>query len=159
MGPIEAQVRRLREADAGAVLQLARDLRRFFSPADLRAIAGLLEQAPSGLVATDEHGHIVGFLLDAPTGDREVREIAWMGVAEPYQGRGIGTRLLRTLLDALIAQGYRGVEVSTVAASAGYPPYEATRTFYHHKGFVDVRVDPDYYWPGGDRLLLRRPLP
>ena len=32
----------------------------------------------------------------------------------------------------------------------------ATRAFYHARGFVDRRTDRDYYWPGGDRLLLRR---
>lgn len=159
MGPAGITVRRLREGDARSVAELAGDLRRYFSPADLRAIADLLEQRPSGLLALDEGGRVLGFLLDAPTDDPRVREIAWMGVAEPYQRRGIGSLLLRTLADALAAAGYTAVEVSTVAESAGYAPYEATRTFYHLRGFVDVRIDPDYYWPGGDRLLLRRAVP
>jgi ribosomal-protein-alanine N-acetyltransferase len=101
---------------------------------------------------------MVGFALDAPTADPHVREIAWMGVAGARQGQGVGTRLLDRLTADLRARGITSVEVSTVAASAAYAPYESTRAFYHARGFWDVRVDPDYYWPGGDRLVLRKSL-
>ncbi len=150
-----SRVRPLRAADAAAVQVLARALRRWFSPHDLREIEELLRERPSGLVA-DFEGRMIGFLLDAPTADPHVLEIAWMAVDEAWQRRGIGSALLDHLLAALPGQGVRAVEVSTVAESAGYAPYAATRAFYHRHGFVDQRVDLDYYWPGGDRLLLRR---
>ena len=133
-------------------------MRRWFSPPDLREIDALLSDDPSGWVALDAPGTIVGFLLDARTGDPAIREVAWMAVAEAWQGRGVGSILLERLEDTASAAGILALEVSTVAESAGYAPYEATRAFYHRRGFVDVRVDPDYYWPGGDRLLLRKAL-
>lgn len=154
----EVALRPLAGADAQAVQELAASLRRYFSPSDLSQIAQLLRERPSGWVAIDGEGGVVGFLLDAPTSDPKVRELAWMGVTTPLQGHGIGTRLVERMIDSAAAEGVRAIEASTVAESAGYPPYAATRAFYHHRGFVDQRVDQDYYWPGGDRLVLRRTL-
>jgi ribosomal protein S18 acetylase RimI-like enzyme len=146
--------------DGAAVRDLAARLRRWFSPADLRAIDTLLRERPSGWVAhrRDDASELVGFLLDAPMPDPLVREVAWMGVDEALQGRGVGTALLDRAIEGAAAGGLRALEVSTVAASAGYAPYEATRAFYHARGFEDLLIDRDYYWPGGDRLVLRRPI-
>jgi ribosomal protein S18 acetylase RimI-like enzyme len=151
------QIRPLQAGDAEAVLDLAQSLRRWFSPRDLQQITSLLRDHPSGLVA-EAGDSLVGFLLLAPTGDPAILEIAWMGVAAAWQRHGIGSALLRLLAQDLAGRGVRTLEVSTVAESAGYPPYEATRAFYRRNGFVDLRIDPDYYWPGGDRLILRRSL-
>jgi ribosomal protein S18 acetylase RimI-like enzyme len=151
------RIRPLQAGDAGAVLGLAQSLRRWFSPRDLQQILALLRDQPSGLVAEAGDG-LVGFLLVAPTEDPEVLEMAWMGVDASVQRHGIGSALLGHLEQELAGSGVRTLEVSTVAESAGYPPYEATRAFYRRNGFVDLRIDPDYYWPGGDRLVLRRNL-
>ena len=147
--------------DAAAVRGLAARLRRWFSPADLRAIDALLRENQGGWVARTraDEGALIGFLLTAPTPDLRMREVAWMGVDEARRGHGVGTALLDRAVADATAGGMRELEVSTVAASAGYAPYEATRAFYHARGFVDRRVDRDYYWPGGDRLVLRRSLP
>ncbi len=146
--------------EATAVQRLAARLRRWFSPPDLRAIDALLRATAAGWVAHDraDTATIVGFLLTAPTPDPLVREVAWMGVDETWQARGVGTALLDRAASAAALDGMRAFEVSTVAASADYAPYEATRAFYHARGFIDRRVDRDYYWPGGDRLVLRRPI-
>jgi len=151
-------VRPLTVADISVVNALARQMRRWFSPPDLREIDVLLREDPSGWVAIDASGTMLGFLLDARADNPATREVAWMAVAEASQGRGVGSMLLERLEEAARAAGIRALEVSTVAESAGYAPYEATRAFYYRRGFVDVRVDPDYYWPGGDRLLLRKAL-
>jgi len=154
------EVRPLAPDDAVAVRGLAGRLRRWFSPADLRAIDALLRERQGGWVARTRAGEgvLIGFLLTAPTPDPFMREIAWMGVDEALQGHGVGTALLNRAVEDATADGLRELDVSTVAASAGYAPYEATRAFYHARGFVDHSVDRDYYWPGGDRLVLRRPL-
>jgi ribosomal protein S18 acetylase RimI-like enzyme len=84
--------------------------------------------------------------------------MGWMAVAAAWQNRGVGSLLLRHAFEDFVRRGIAAVEVSTVAASSGYHPYDATRAFYYRRGFRDVRVDPNYYWPGGDRLVLRRDL-
>lgn len=149
-------VRPIAPEDVPAAAALAGSLRRYFSPADLAQIDSLLHIHPSGWVARDARGELIGFLLDDRTDDPRVREVAWMAVDEARRGQGIGTRLLDALVDQVRGEGVCALEVSTVAASAGYAPYEATRAFYHARGFVDLRTDSDYYWPGGDRLVLRR---
>jgi ribosomal protein S18 acetylase RimI-like enzyme len=151
-------VRALCTTDIQPIRMLSRQLRRYFSPIDLREMDDLLARAPSGLVALQSSGEMLGFLLDSPTGDPLVREIAWMAVAAAWQNRGIGSLLLREACASFIRQGVVAVEVCTVAASSGYHPYDATRAFYYRRGFRDVRIDPDYYWPGGDRLVLRHDL-
>jgi ribosomal protein S18 acetylase RimI-like enzyme len=151
-------VRPLSAPDLQPIRLLARQLRRYFSPMDLREMDDLLARAPSGLVVESSAGEVVGFLLDSATPDPRVREIAWMAVAAAWQNQGVGSLLLRQAFADFVRQGVAAVEVSTVAASSGYQPYDATRAFYHRRGFRDVRIDPDYYWPGGDRLVLRRDL-
>ncbi len=151
-------VRALCTTDIQPMRMLARQLRRYFSPMDLREMDDLLARAPSGLVALNSSGEVVGFLLDSAMPDPRVREIAWMAVAAAWQNRGVGSLLLREAIANFIRQGIEAVEVCTVAASSGYHPYDATRAFYYQRGFRDLRIDPDYYWPGGDRLVLRRDL-
>lgn len=53
-----------------------------------------------------------------------------MAVDPGRHGRGDGTVLLGHVLDDLAAAGIRLVEVKTLDRSAGYPPYEATCTFW-----------------------------
>lgn len=104
------------------MLALAGSLRRWFSPADLHAMRDLLRDRPSGWIASGG-GTIVGFLLDAPTVEAGVQEIAWMAVHESWQGHGVGSRLLEALGEALAGTAVHTLEVATVAASAGYAPY------------------------------------
>src|SRR5579884_3990842 len=109
--PPTVMVSPLGGADAAGVQALAASLRRYFSPADLRAIAELLRGSPTGWVARGADGALAGFLLEAPTPDPTVREVAWMGVAEPLHGRGIGSRLLARAVEAARGAGMRELEV------------------------------------------------
>jgi hypothetical protein len=47
------------------------------------------------------------------------------------------------------------VTVKTLDSSAGYAPYEATRAFYEHNGFVHVdTIDPLPGWPPGNPAAI-----
>jgi ribosomal protein S18 acetylase RimI-like enzyme len=140
------------------VLALARSLGAWFNAEGLAGIEADLGAHPC-LVA-EEGGRIAGFALWKPAGE-DAAELAWMGVAEDLQRRGIGTALLEALCAEAAGAGYAGVRVSTVADSVDYPPYERTRRFYRSRGFRDLRVDRGFFGEGADRydrLLLARPL-
>jgi hypothetical protein len=54
-------------------------------------------------------------------------------------------------MDDLAETGVSVVTVKTLDSSAGYAPYEATRAFYEHNGFVYVdTIDPLPGWPPGN---------
>ena len=73
------------------------------------------------------------------------------GNRRPVAGRGLGTILLDTIDAELAGAGVQTVEVKTLDASAAYPPYERTRRFWEHRGFVQVRtIDPMPGWRPGN---------
>jgi GNAT superfamily N-acetyltransferase len=96
-----------------------------------------------------ESGEVAAFavtLRKSPGG----AEIAWFAVEAARRRHGLGTALLGQVIDALAASGVAVVEVKTLDASAGYPPYEATRAFWERGGFVLVdTIDPLPDWEPG----------
>jgi GNAT superfamily N-acetyltransferase len=59
------------------------------------------------------------------------------------RGRGHGTMLLGHVVGHLATTGISVVAAKTLARSAGYRPYEATRAFWERNGFVHIdTIDP-----------------
>jgi GNAT superfamily N-acetyltransferase len=78
-------------------------------------------------------------------------EITYAAVLPQLRSGGIGTALVTTLLDDLVADGVAIVEVKTLDESAGYEPYAATRAFWGRCGFVQVDcIDPLPGWQPGN---------
>jgi ribosomal protein S18 acetylase RimI-like enzyme len=155
-GAPDLRIRSLARADAPAVLALARSLGPWFNREGLEEMERDLA-THEGLVAEAE-GRLAGFALWRPCGDRAV-DLSWMGVAADLHRRGVGTAILDAVLASQLRAGIRTLEVSTVADSCDYGPYEGTRRFYRARGFRDLRVDPGHYGTGDDRydrLVLRR---
>lgn len=151
-------VRRLRAEDATEIRALAQSLDRWFDTEGLARIARDLGTHPGFVALQGER--LVGFVMWSRI-DSDAADLAWMGVAEDVQRRGIGTALLGALAAELQASGFLSLEVSTVADNVEYEPYDRTRRFYRARGFVDFRVDPGYWGSGDDRydrLVLRRDL-
>jgi len=108
-----------------------------------------------GLVATDGTD-VVGFV----TWDAHVpaaAEITWMAVDTAARRRGIGRLLLTTLVDRLLADDVRRLDVKTLSARDPYPPYAETRAFYRANGFVEV-AELDVWGPENPAVLMSRPL-
>jgi GNAT superfamily N-acetyltransferase len=59
-----------------------------------------------------------------------------------YQGKGLGTKLMRTYLDALRARGVPGVYLETSDQNRKALP------FYKKMGFVLLREEPGEFWLG-----------
>ena len=82
-------------------------------------------------------------------------EILWMATRPELRRRGHGGRLLTHVLHALGDDGIRIVETKTLAASADYAPYDATRAFWERSGFVHLdTIDPYPGWQPGNPCAI-----
>jgi len=158
-------IRRLTDADMPAVTAIVRGLPDHFTS----DVPGLIERDAAdhdGWVLTDS-GTVAGFAIASRRPPRAA-EILWIAVDPSRRGQRLGTALLDRVLDELAAAGASVVEAKTLDASADYPPYEATRAFWEHKGFVHIdTIDPLPGWPPGNPAAIyvaalrptRRPAP
>lgn len=153
------QIRPAGPADLGAMLAVARQLPAWFNDQGIAEMTADFA-THQALVAVSPEAGIVGFVTWAPsphTPEPGLVELTWLGISPAMQRHGLGTRLTRALEQA-VGTGTRIIQVSTLADTVDYPPYAQTRAFYRRAGFQDWRVDPDFYGPGDDRLLLRKTL-
>ena len=140
------------------MLAVARALPPWFNAEGLATIAREVRVDP-GFVA-EAGPHVVGFALWRGSGAGD-GELTWLGVDPAFHRSGTGTALLESVGAAARAAGLQRLLVSTVADNVDYPPYADTRRFYRARGFVDLRVDRDFYGDAKgryDRLMLVRAL-
>ena len=155
MAVIPVSVQRLVPGHAADVLALARSLGDWFNDEGLRQMETDLRNHAGHVALLG--ARLVGFATWNPV-DGPVANLSWMGVAEDVQRTGIGRTLVQAVVADLRLAGFRFLEVSTVADSVDYKPYERTRHFYRAIGFLDERVDRGYFHSAEgpyDRLLLR----
>jgi ribosomal-protein-alanine N-acetyltransferase len=102
-------------------------------------------------LAATEGGRLVGYAGVALGRDAEIMTI---GVAPPWQGRGIGRRLLEALLDA--ARNARAQRVFLEVRASD----ERAQRLYARAGFRSVGLRRAYYQPEGvDAVVMRLDLP
>jgi len=148
-------VRQVYRDEHGLVIEIAKALYpRWFNELGLQEIARDLE-AEHVLLALDA-GKAVGFIIYCTDENRKTAELSWIAVRPELHRKGIGRALVNALEEILMQQGFRALEVSTVAPTVEYEPYAATRSFYHSVGFSDAQIDKNYYGSGDDRLLMRK---
>jgi ribosomal protein S18 acetylase RimI-like enzyme len=91
---------------------------------------------------------VVGYgLLLLPPLPRPARLYS-LAVVQAWRGRGVGERLLRSMLDEARARGYRRVRLEVRRASAG------VQALYSRSGFHEIADLPGYYEDGGDGLRM-----
>jgi len=125
--------------DLDACLAIVRSLPDFFTVDALDTIRSDFGQHQAWAAADDE---VVGFgIVDRRSST--TAEILRVAVHRDRRGTGIGTLLIEHVLDALAGSGVILVEAKTLDRSAGYGPYESTRAFWEHRGFLQIdRIDP-----------------
>jgi [ribosomal protein S18]-alanine N-acetyltransferase len=146
---------RLRDMTAGdlpAVLALEEEL---FAPDTWTAAMYRDELARTDtrhyLVAVDEDGAVVGYagLIAYP----EEAHIATIGVTGAAQGRGIGARLL----DTLLAEADTRSRVVLLEVRADN---ELAQGLYRRRGFTEIGRRRGYYQPSNaDAVVMRREVP
>lgn len=81
-----------------------------------------------------------------------IADVQTIAVAPAYEGRGIGTALLRTLLEEAASRGARDV---LLEVRADNPRAQA---LYVRHGFEQIHTRRGYYPGGVDALIMRRVL-
>jgi GNAT superfamily N-acetyltransferase len=135
------------EDDIPALVSLVADLPEWFSkdvPEQVRA--DCLRYA--GLVA-EVDGTIVGFLLWLR--EAEVCDIKWLAVVRERHRQGIGSRLIKALIQTAGQAGAERIVVDTLAPTHGYEPYARSRAFYEARGFQLVGIEPGGFPEGSDK--------
>src|SRR5947207_2714619 len=105
-----------------------------------------------GAYAGDE---LVGYACWGPTPATEgTYDLYWIVVDPAWQGKGVGTLLLRAVEQKLVAEGCRLIVVET-SSRAGYAP---TRGFYERRGYAPAARVPGYYAPDDDLIVYLKDL-
>lgn len=145
-------IRRFGAGDAPAAVAIIRGLPDYFTD-DVPAQVERDTASHDAWVVTDS-GAVTGFAIAARK-SAGAAEILWIAIDAARRGRGHGTRLLGYVLDHLATAGFSLVEAKTLDRSSGYRPYEATRAFWEHNGFVHIdTIDPLPGWKPGNPAAL-----
>jgi ribosomal protein S18 acetylase RimI-like enzyme len=141
-------LRKAQASDLAALYDLERSAFGVgYDPGHLRQFLDLFEGLI--LLAEEDHGGAVGYLLQAPTfPDPSTAWILSMGVRRDVQGRGIGKALLRAGLDLL-----RNLGVRTVLLSVD-PNNLRSIQMYEGAGFRRHGYVSNYFGPHEDRLTM-----
>lgn len=81
-------------------------------------------------------------------------DIYWVGVAAPWQGRGIGRALVGFAEQAIAECGGRLIVIETSSRGA----YRPTRRFYEALGYREAARVPEFYGPGDHRVTFTKAL-
>jgi ribosomal-protein-alanine N-acetyltransferase len=145
------RIRQMTEADLPAVLDLEREL----FPEDAWSegmFRGELSEQPETrhyVVAEVDGGLLAGYAgLCAVAGEGDVQTI---GVRPVFEGQGIGSALLTSLLEEAATRGCEAVYLE-VRADNG-----RAQKLYERFGFERIGVRRRYYQPSGvDAIVMRR---
>ncbi len=134
--------------DADACTNIVTAMPEFFTDDVPATVRDGLARDRAWVIARDEQ--VVGFAI-VEMRSTAAAEITWAAVHPALRGNGLGTALIEHVLGELARNGVAVVEVKTLDASANYPPYEATRAFWEHRGFVQIdTIDPLPGWQPGN---------
>ncbi len=105
-----------------------------------------------GAYAGDE---LVGYACWGPTpGTTGTYDLYWIVVDPAWQGKGVGSALLRAVEERLPTDNGRLIVVET-SSRAEYAP---TRAFYERRGYAPAARLPGYYAPGDDLVIYLKDL-
>ncbi|MFB2638440.1 GNAT family N-acetyltransferase [Shewanella bicestrii] len=98
------------------------------------------------LVAVDDGGELLGYLLCAQSSDPACMWILSVAVSEQARGQGIGKQLIQQCLSQLPPQVKR-VDLTV-------DPHNPAHGLYQRLGFVDTDFETDYFGAGADRVVM-----
>ena len=108
------------------------------------------------LVAS-ENDQIFGF-ISIVEHNEYTSEIYVIGVYKRYRNNGVGSLLLKSIINMIILQNKQFLTVKTLDESRASIEYEETRKFYLAKGFIPLEVFPELWGAENPCLFLVKPL-
>jgi ribosomal protein S18 acetylase RimI-like enzyme len=154
-------IRPTRPEDAPALVALA-DATGVFKPFEIDTLREVLADYP---VESRVHGDRsfvltegpdpIGFVYHAPEPMTEgTWSLWWIVVRTDLRGRGVGANLLKFVEADAYECGARVLFVET----SSLPHYDPTRRFYLKHGYHEEARLRDFYAPGDDQIIFRKPL-
>lgn len=110
------------------------------------------ESAHMPFFAVMKDDEVVGFMALKET-SAFTCEIYVTGVKKRFHRCGAGSAMFAEFCRYARQQGYRFIQVKTVAAGC-YPEYDATRMFYEHLGFAALEVFPTLWDENNPCLIM-----
>jgi ribosomal-protein-alanine N-acetyltransferase len=141
-------VRRFQPVDFSGVIAVEREQ---FDEHDPYLYMNLYELNEDTFFVADHRGEVVGFVVGVlSVGEGGVYgRVFSIAVREAYQGLGIGTQLMKHVIDALYRKNICGIVLEVRSRN-----FRAVR-FYQRLGFVIDRVDTGYYSDGEDAVIMK----
>lgn len=154
----QVQIRRARPEDAKAIAELARAFQgvsidwlieqkfgliegtNWFERKSRALEAEVLAEPESALVA-EVDGRIVGFVTTRYDSRLRVGHIPNLAVAEDFQGKGIGKKLMQAAYELLRDKGAKWLAIETLTVN------ERGQRFYPKLGFEEVARKIYYFMP------------
>ncbi|PYO66263.1 MAG: N-acetyltransferase [Gemmatimonadetes bacterium] len=131
-----------------------------FRPEEVAVAVELLDESLAGdddyrFLGAYSDDALVGYACWGPTpGTQGTCDLYWIVVDPTWQGKGVGTRLLESVEQALLAEGCRLIVVETSSRAE----YAATRAFYERRGYEQAARLRSYYAPGDDLVVYLKDL-
>ena len=87
--------------------------------------------------------------------DKRSLEVSWLAVKKDSQGIGIGSALIKEVLNKYAEKGFSICYVKTLAETVEDEGYAKTRSFYKNLGFCTLEIiDPYPGWSEGNPCLV-----
>jgi len=132
--------------DREGIISIAESLPDFFTVEGVDSLRKDLESHELYGVIVDDK--LVGFIT-LRLADVASLEISWLAVLPDWQGKGIGTELIKETLNTKAKEGFKICYVKTLAETVPDLGYKKTRKFYKRLGFYTLEIINPY--PGWDK--------
>ncbi|NYT02549.1 MAG: ribosomal protein S18-alanine N-acetyltransferase [Methanosarcinales archaeon] len=146
--PADLIIRQFEPQDLPQVMDLDREVFGGYSP---QIFTTFYEYHPRTILVAESSGRLAGFILGFKHTPLEGR-VFWLAVRSTYQGRGVGRRLMLSLLKIF---RQLGAVSSTLEVRISNRKAQA---LYTSLGFEPEGVCPGYYSDGEAALIMRRRL-